>query len=85
MAMSYDASIGQTGQPDNTSMNTPRQRSGWARDVRRRIAHMERCRALPRMQPGEAERLMAAFIAARGVTQCPPAYVVAVQQAVGGA
>jgi len=83
--MTYDASMGHSGQQDDSRKDTPRQRSGWARDVRHRIAHMERCRALPRMQPGEAERLMAAFIASRGITQCPPAYVVAVQQAVGGA
>lgn len=45
----------------------------------RKLAHMERCSALPPMQPGEAERLMAAFIAARGLTLCPPAYVASVQ------
>jgi len=81
--MLFDAFKGHT--EGNTQVDTPRQQSAWARDTRRRLAHMERCRALPRIQPGEAEDLVAAFIAARGITQCPPAYVVAVQQTVGGA
>jgi hypothetical protein len=74
----------ESGHPGNAAMDTPAQRSGWARDTRRRLAHMERCRALPKMQPGEAERLKAAFIASRGITQCPPAYVIAAQQSLWG-
>ena len=46
----------------------------------RRWAHKQRCSALPPMRPGEAEDMVAAFIAARGVTQCPPAYAATVQQ-----
>lgn len=62
------------------SSHTSQQRHSWRLQTHlRKVAHSERCRALPAMRPGEAEQLTAAFIAARGVTQCPPAYVAAVQ------
>lgn len=61
--------------------------TGWPRGpesfdkARRKLEHERRCRALPPLQPGEAERLVAAFAAKRGgFTQCPPAYLVPVQQ-----
>jgi hypothetical protein len=82
--MSRDALMRNADHKGDTGTEAPR-RSGWTIDVSRRLAHMERCRALPTMRPGEAERLTAAFIAARGITRCPPAYVVAVQQVIGGA
>ena len=36
-------------------------------------AHRLRCKSLPAMQPGEAERLLAGFLATRSVTTCPAA------------
>ena len=47
---------------------------------RRSLEHRQRCRLLPPLQKGEAERLVAEFLATRGsVTVCPPAYLVAVR------
>ncbi len=43
-------------------------------------AHGRRCKTLPPMQPGEVERLMADFLAARGVTACPTRYLVPIEQ-----
>ena len=43
-------------------------------------AHRQRRKTLPPMQPGEAERLMAEFLASRTVTACPVRYAVAVEQ-----
>jgi hypothetical protein len=37
-------------------------------------AHRVRCRRLPPMQAGEAERLVAAFLATKSVTPCPTRY-----------
>jgi hypothetical protein len=57
-------------------------RHPWSERVKtqlRMLAHKQRCCTLPTIQPGEVEQLMEAFIAARGATQCPPAYVAAVQ------
>ena len=42
-------------------------------------AHRARCRDLPPLRHGEAERLVAEFVATRGVTQCPAAYLAAVR------
>jgi hypothetical protein len=42
-------------------------------------AHRRRCKALPPLQPGEPERLMAAFLAVRSITQCPVRYAVPLQ------
>jgi hypothetical protein len=42
-------------------------------------AHRRRCRALPPLQPGEHERLVAAFLAVRNITQCPVRYAVPLQ------
>ena len=37
--------------------------------------HRRRCMTLPPLQPGEHERLVAAFLAVRSITQCPVRYV----------
>ena len=42
-------------------------------------AHRQRCRALPPLRRGEAEQLVAKFLAEREVTQCPPAYLVPIR------
>jgi hypothetical protein len=44
-------------------------------------AHQLRCKTLTPLQAGEAERLVARFIAARGVTVCPPRFVAPVESA----
>lgn len=41
--------------------------------------HKQRCRGLPPLAVGDAERLIAEFLVARGVTQCPPRYSVSVE------
>lgn len=41
--------------------------------LRRIINHKDRVRGLPPLLPGEADRMIAAFVAQRGVTPCPPA------------
>jgi hypothetical protein len=69
---------------DNDLASNPshaaRQQRSWRMETHlRKLAHKARCHALPPMRAGEADQLMAAFIAARGVTQCPPAYVAASQ------
>jgi hypothetical protein len=38
------------------------------------------CRSLPPIQAGEAERLVAAFLAARTVTACPTRYAAPIEQ-----
>jgi hypothetical protein len=43
-------------------------------------AHRRRCRNVPPVQPGEAERLMAEFLRNRGVTACPTRYALPVEQ-----
>jgi hypothetical protein len=43
-------------------------------------AHRLRCRSLPPLQPGEAERLLAGFLAIREVTACPTRYAAPVAQ-----
>jgi hypothetical protein len=43
-------------------------------------AHRRRCRSLPPVQAGEAERLMAEFLATRGVTACPTRYAAPIEQ-----
>ena len=44
------------------------------------LAHRRRCRTLPPVQPGEAERLMADFLATKGVTACPTRYAAPIEQ-----
>jgi hypothetical protein len=43
-------------------------------------AHRLRCMSLPPLQPGEAERLLAGFLATRDVTACPIRYAAPVEQ-----
>ena len=38
------------------------------------LAHRRRCKSLPKVQPGEAERLIADFVATKGVATCPTRY-----------
>lgn len=50
-------------------------------ELRRRAERARRCRALPPLGPGEAERLVAAYIAEHGgITRCAPVYLVPIQQ-----
>jgi hypothetical protein len=44
------------------------------------LAHRRRCRGLPKVQPGEAERLIADFVATKGVTACPTRYAAPIEQ-----
>jgi hypothetical protein len=43
-------------------------------------AHRWRCKNLPPMQPGEADRLVADFLAAKSITACPTRYAAPVEQ-----
>ena len=43
-------------------------------------AHRLRCKSLPPMQPGEAERLLADFLDSRGITACPTRYAAPIEQ-----
>jgi hypothetical protein len=43
------------------------------------LAHRRRCRSLPPIRHGEAERLIAEFLAARGVTACPTRYLALIE------
>jgi hypothetical protein len=45
-------------------------------------AHRLRCKSLPPMQAGEAERLTAGFLATRDVTVCPARYAAPIEQRV---
>ena len=44
-------------------------------------AHRQRCKRLPPMLAGEANNLMAAFLATRSVTLCPTRYAAPTAQA----
>jgi hypothetical protein len=59
---------------------TGEQSSDRAEAARRAAQHARRCQALPPLRPGEAERLIAEFVAKRGATQCPPAYLLPLPQ-----
>ena len=43
-------------------------------------AHRLRCKSLPPIQDGEAERLVAGFLASRDITTCPARYAAPVEQ-----
>jgi hypothetical protein len=43
-------------------------------------AHRRRCKSLPPMRPGEADRLIADFLAAKSITVCPTRYAAPVEQ-----
>lgn len=44
------------------------------------LQHRRRCETLPPLRSGEAERLVAQFVAERGITTCPPRYALPVEQ-----
>ena len=44
------------------------------------LQHRRRCERLPALQDGEAENLVATFLAARSVTVCPTRYAAPVEQ-----
>ena len=44
------------------------------------LQHRRRCEKLPTLQAGEAETLVAAFLASRSITQCPTRYAAPVIQ-----
>jgi hypothetical protein len=44
-------------------------------------AHRQRCKSLPPIREGEAEHLMAAFLATRHITDCPTRFAAPTQQA----
>ena len=44
------------------------------------LHHRRRCQQLPALQTGEADRLIAAFLAANSITVCPTRYVLPVEQ-----
>ena len=54
--------------------------NGWGFSGATAQAHRRRCKSLPPLQAGEAERLMAEFLATRGVTACPTRYAVPTAQ-----
>ena len=54
--------------------------NGWVSSGATTHAHRRRCMRLPPLQAGEAERLMAEFLAIRGVTACPARYAVPTAQ-----
>ena len=43
-------------------------------------AHRLRCKSLPPVRAGEAERLVAAFLADKSITMCPTRYAAPVEQ-----
>ena len=43
------------------------------------LAHRQRCRSLPPIQHGEAERLIANFLATKDVTACPIRYLLPIE------
>jgi hypothetical protein len=49
-------------------------------EIRPAAAHIGSCKDLPPMQPGEADRLIACFLAAKSVTACPTRYAAPVEQ-----
>jgi hypothetical protein len=46
---------------------------------RNAAAHRQRCRGLPPLRRGEAEQLVARFLADRQITQCPTVYLVPIR------
>jgi hypothetical protein len=44
------------------------------------LAHRRRCKGLPPVKPGEVERLVAGFLATRGVTALPTRYAAPIEQ-----
>jgi hypothetical protein len=44
------------------------------------IAHLLRCKSLSPVQPGEADRLVADFLAAKSITACPTRCAAPIEQ-----
>ena len=44
------------------------------------LQHRRRCERLPALETGEADRLVAAFLASNSITVCPPRYVIPIEQ-----
>jgi hypothetical protein len=44
------------------------------------LQHRRRCETLPPLRTGEAEELVAQFLEARGITECPARYALPVEQ-----
>jgi hypothetical protein len=44
------------------------------------LQHRRRCERLPALRDGEAEHLVATFLAARSITVCPTRYAAPVEQ-----
>jgi len=62
--------------PANTT--APGRSHGWLSPEA--MAHRRRCKTLAPVQPGEAERLKAIFLATKAVTVCPERYLVPSEQ-----
>lgn len=54
--------------------------SGVSGMISKAHAHRLRCKQLPPIQAGEAERLVAAFLATNAITPCPERYAAPVEQ-----
>ena len=59
---------------------TPRSNRSLAMLTPAAVAHWRRCTSLPPIRPGEADRLTADFLAARGATVCPTRYAAPIEQ-----
>jgi hypothetical protein len=68
----------QTVQQRPTTTAAPHRSHGWLSSEAQ--AHRRRCKTLAPVQPGEAERLMANFLATKAVTVCPARYLVPTEQ-----
>jgi len=44
------------------------------------LQHRRRCERLPALQSGEADRLIAAYLSERSITECPTRYALPVEQ-----
>lgn len=44
------------------------------------LQHRRRCERLPALEAGEADRLVASFLATNSITVCPARYVLPVEQ-----
>ena len=44
------------------------------------LQHRRRCESLPPLRKGEVEQLVANYVAAKGITECPARYVLPVEQ-----
>jgi hypothetical protein len=81
--MNRDPSKGCSDHPERP-MQTAKTHSGKSRSLEMMTpaatAHWQRCKGLPPMQPGEADRLIADFLAAKSITACPTRYAAPIEQ-----